>query len=77
MIQGKSDMETRLMKALDELFSDGGVHPVVYQTALPDNTLSGPIVEQTLQRCPKCVKALFEVSQAYFEIKNADAAGKK
>jgi ribosomal protein L37E len=55
----------RIIKALDDLFSDGGIHPVVFRQARPGNTLSEPIVEPTLRKCRKCVEALFEVSEAY------------
>lgn len=59
----------RIVKALDSLFSDGGLHPVVFRQARPDNTLSEPIVEPGLQKCRKCVEALFEVGEAYFAYK--------
>jgi len=59
----------RLVASLDELFSDGGIHPVVYRSATKDGGLTGPIVEPSLQRCAKCVKALFDVSEAYFTYK--------
>lgn len=59
----------RIVRALDAMFSDGGVHPVVFRRVEPDNTLSGPIVEPGLQKCRKCVESLFEVSEAYLAYK--------
>lgn len=61
----------RIIKALEALFSDGGIHPVVFRQAMPGNTLSEPMVEPGLQKCRKCVEALFEVGEAYFAYKVA------
>lgn len=61
-----------IVSALEHLFGDALVHPVVYQEALPDGGVSGPVVERTLQRCPRCVNALFAVAKAYYAYKNDD-----
>lgn len=61
-----------ILSALEHLFGDALIHPVVFQKALPDGGLSGPIVNETLYRCPRCVNALFAVARAYYAYKDYD-----
>lgn len=57
----------RVIAALEQLFGDGGTHPVVFRRDKCDGKgLSEPMVEETLQKCRVCVDNLFELSEAFF-----------
>lgn len=62
----------RILSALEHLFGDARIHPVVFQSSLPGGGMSGPVMEQSLQRCPRCVNALFAVAEAYYAYKGPD-----
>lgn len=64
------DEMDRLLKALDTLFEDPGIHPVVVRRSTSSNPIPVPTIDEGMHRCHHCTDRLLELSDAYYAYKS-------
>lgn len=69
MLGDASRLNGEMRKALDHLFSDPGIHPVVMRRFVGSSQEGVPTIDEGIQKCKRCVDALLAVSEAYFALK--------
>ena len=67
------ELTENLIKAVDHLFSDEEIHPILGRRwGGPDNLQGKYIVVDEMHKCERCIHALVAVRDAYCALKRAD-----